>query len=72
VSGLIEMRDERDLHLKLFPAIGIYVQPFLPLFFVGNYNSLTWVPAAFVWLMYILSVVVALKKVKYQVYRLQR
>jgi len=46
---------ERDLYLNLFLAIVI-------MFFVGNYSSLTWVPAAVVWLVYILAVVVTLKR----------
>ena len=72
MSSLIEIQDERDLYLKLFLTIFTQVPPFLLLFFMGNYDSLTWVPAAVVWFMYILAVVVALKRQKDDVDRLQR
>ena len=62
MSRLIEIQDEKDVHLELFPAIFIQVLPILLQFFVGNYDSLIWVPAAVVWLMYILPVVVSLKR----------
>ena len=72
MSSLIEIQDERDLYLKLFLTIFTQVPPFLLLFFMGNYDSLTWVPAAVVWFMYILAVVVALKRQKDDVDQLQR
>jgi hypothetical protein len=62
VSGLTWIQDEINPHLELFLAIIIQVPPFLLLFFVGNHFCLVWMLGAVIRRMYILAVVVTLKR----------
>jgi hypothetical protein len=62
VSGLTWIQDEINPHLELFLAIIIQVPPFLLLFFVSNHFCLVWMLGAVIRRMYILAVVVTLKR----------
>ena len=62
MSGLTGIQDERDLYLKLFLAVVIYVSPFLLLFHVGDLDGLIRMLAAVVRRVYVLGMVVTLKR----------
>jgi len=51
-----------DTHFELLLAVVVEVVPFLLLFLVRNIDSLLWVLTIVVRLLYILAVVVALKR----------
>jgi uncharacterized membrane protein YkvI len=72
MSDLTGIQDERVLHLKLFLAIIIYVRPFLLLFHVSDLDGLIRMLAAVIRRMYVLSVVVTLKRQNDEVDRWQR
>ena len=72
MSGLTGIQDERDLHLKLFLAVVIYVSPFLLLFHVGDLDGLIRMLAAVIRRVYVLGMVVTLKRQNEEVDRWQR
>jgi hypothetical protein len=71
MSGLTGLQDERELHLKLFLAIVIYVSPFLLLFHVSDLDGLIRMLAAVIRRMYVLGVVITLKRQNEEVDRWQ-